>query len=496
VDLSICSNGKEAQNSVLDPNFERVSKSLGSHFSELVSNMNDDDEEQVPEDKKITQRFKHLVCKYVIEKMSTVNPATGNREWQPSRISIPDFEKANKEASEEYSKERDLVKTEFLYWQFASFDVFAGKNMKSKSKGDALTRLEKAANNLTQKTAERDALKEKVKEKGKGEWPVTMAHKKLDRAVQELQWQVELGSHYSASKTGGNIDTTPQGLKRGKAVASTMGEQINKLREQTHKRGEEKGEECAKTEKAEKKRKMLKDEVDMSLFQSATENANLRHEYHLRTAEVLGQQGGEMIAQKIHKNGIAAAQAMLASPHCTQEQRQFCEKYLMDFMKSSIQYFSGSLGKVPGEGVAREFSSVSRMREGVSRDTIREYVEQCTSSPMRECPPQQEQEQQKQQQRLRTPERRTLAYTDGEKLSEGDGWDTPEAVAEALELCISVATILLGTPGEVGKYIAIRSNAGGKWYAGKINEISEISEDSIDCKFTIQYVRMKPPGDF
>ena len=79
----------------------------------------------------------------------------------------------------------------------------------------------------------------------------------------------------------------------------------------------------------------------MSLFQSATENANLRHEYHLRTAEVLGQQGGEMIAQKIHKNGIAAAQAMLASPHCTQEQRQFCEKYLMDFMKSSIQYFCG-----------------------------------------------------------------------------------------------------------------------------------------------------------
>ena len=68
--------------------------------------MNDDDEEQ--EDKKITQRFKHLVCKYVIEKMSTVNSATGNREWQPSRISIPDFEKANKEASEEYSKERDL----------------------------------------------------------------------------------------------------------------------------------------------------------------------------------------------------------------------------------------------------------------------------------------------------------------------------------------------------------------------------------------------------
>ena len=86
MDLSICSNGKEAQNSVLDPNFERVSKSLGSHFSELVSNMNDDDEEQVPEDKKITPRFKSLVCKYVIEKMSTVNPATGNREWQPSRI--------------------------------------------------------------------------------------------------------------------------------------------------------------------------------------------------------------------------------------------------------------------------------------------------------------------------------------------------------------------------------------------------------------------------
>ena len=56
----------------------KVSVLISQNF-EFVSNMNDDDEQQ--EDKKITQRFKHLVCKYVIEKMSTVNPATGNREW-------------------------------------------------------------------------------------------------------------------------------------------------------------------------------------------------------------------------------------------------------------------------------------------------------------------------------------------------------------------------------------------------------------------------------